>query len=172
MFWRKMPAHQLALAAERQALRKSFGQQRDDLRLLDTRYLQTKAGQLLRAAAPAEHALIQSEAQRQELLFGHDEPDPIEGEVEQQPASEPPAKVKTWPPSEQNRFGAELRRRTLSLKKAVELLGLTGGEWTKCEAWSALGSVDEVLAGIDAAIERQAEDEQQATLAEAETRPF
>ena len=88
MFWRKMPAHQLALAAERQALRKSFGHQRDDLRLLDVRYLQTKAMQLLRAAAPPEHPLIESEAQRQEALFGHDEPEPIEGEIEQEPPAE------------------------------------------------------------------------------------
>lgn len=97
MFWRKMPAHQLALAAERQALRKSFGQQREDLRLLDTHHLLAKALQLLREATPPDRALIESDTQRQELLFGPDEPEQIEP-TPTQPTPAPPA-ASTTPPA-------------------------------------------------------------------------
>jgi len=91
------------------------------------------------------------------------------------PTTEPPAeKVKHhWPPSEQNRYAAELRKRTLGQRQAADLLGLQKVA-LKADLWE-LGSVDEVLAVIDAAIECQAEAEQttqQAPLPEPEPRPF
>jgi len=109
---------------------------------------------------------------------GDDDEDVIGGEVEPTPVTETPAAPEpkpkpVWPPSEQNRYAAGLRKRTLGQREAADLLGLPAGA-VKADLWE-LGSVDEVFAGIDAAIERQAEAEQvthQAPLPDPDGRPF
>ena len=96
-------------------------------------------------------------------------------QLQQPPATEPPTEKPKhhWPPSEQNRYAAELRERTLGQRQAADLLGLPKSA-LKASLWE-LGSVDQVLAGIDAAIERQAEAERepgQTALPVPDTTPF
>lgn len=89
--WLKYPTHMLAKCAERIALSKAFPHQTDDMRqrgiVVDEDYMTMKVSQLERENAMPNRPMIASGTAREQELFGHDEPEPAESEVEP-PATE------------------------------------------------------------------------------------
>lgn len=136
--WDRQPAHQLAIVAERHALRKGCPGlvekfQSSGVRMTDAGYLVAKIEQTHRVEAPPYRA---AQPNMHEDLYGRSEP-------VQQSAAQTEMKSSEWTRADVAKFQQVVQNFNLSPKRWRELLGLS--EDARGAALVTLGTVDEVI---------------------------